>query len=171
MNRNAPLLVILAALLATAGLALAQDGHDHSHGDDGHHGENDRSVTGPLLGLNESWEQVFVDEETWTYHCHPHPFMTGTVVVSATDPEAKDYVNVTIQNHDFFPKRVVVKPLGTVNWTNKDPVEHNAVLEPQAPADTTAEEHGDHRATPGPGLWMALGALGAVALALRRLGA
>ena len=36
--------------------------------------------SGPLA-LDDSFSQVFNDPGIFTYHCSPHPFMIGTVVV------------------------------------------------------------------------------------------
>lgn len=35
----------------------------------------------PLLARGEIFQQVIGDAGSFTYHCAPHPFMTGTVVV------------------------------------------------------------------------------------------
>lgn len=35
-----------------------------------------------LLAKSESYEWTFNETGTYTYHCSPHPYMTGTVVVT-----------------------------------------------------------------------------------------
>jgi amicyanin len=44
------------------------------------------SVTGSgfdsgLLSQGQSWSHVFAAAGTYDYHCQPHPYMTGTVIV------------------------------------------------------------------------------------------
>jgi plastocyanin len=34
-----------------------------------------------MLGAGGSWSYTFTTPGTYTYHCSPHPFMKGTVVV------------------------------------------------------------------------------------------
>lgn len=38
-----------------------------------------------LIGPGETWEREFSDPGRHEYHCTPHPFMTGTVVVAEPD--------------------------------------------------------------------------------------
>jgi len=59
--------------------------HDNS---DAPHKEIDRSqikediLAGPLLNKGESYSFVFTEAGTFTYHCSPHPYMTGSVMVT-----------------------------------------------------------------------------------------
>lgn len=156
-------LVLLVVALAVAILPPASagpDGHSHDHGQE----EPALGDSSSLLALNETWETSFPNEGTSFYHCVPHPTnMTGRVKVSATDPNAKTHVNVTIQNYRFTPEEVVVKPGGTVNWTNKDAVQHNVHL-----YDFQAATTHDAHQTPGAPPLLVVAALGGLALAARR---
>jgi plastocyanin len=38
----------------------------------------------PLLAQNDTWEFTFTQAMSHPYHCVPHPFMTGTVIVEAS---------------------------------------------------------------------------------------
>ncbi|HWG90704.1 MAG TPA: multicopper oxidase domain-containing protein [Candidatus Thermoplasmatota archaeon] len=151
------LVLILAAVPVLAGCVGADlHGADDDHGADGHtdteaghtanDGHNDDhgngTLEGPLLAKGQSWEATFTTLGTFKYHCHPHPFMEGEIVVSATDPAARDRVEVTMQNFKFTPERVVVKPGGTVKWTNLDSVAHNVVAAPAGAADPHAGHGG-----------------------------
>ncbi|MBU6428416.1 MAG: hypothetical protein KGR26_05365 [Cyanobacteria bacterium REEB65] len=37
----------------------------------------------PLLGKGQSWEQTFATPGVFPYHCETHPWMKGTIVVTA----------------------------------------------------------------------------------------
>lgn len=43
---------------------------------------DDGSWSSPAIEPDESWERTFEEPGTYEYHCEPHPFMTGTVVVN-----------------------------------------------------------------------------------------
>lgn len=38
-------------------------------------------VRGPMLKKGESWSARFLEAGTYDYHCTPHPFMRGKVIV------------------------------------------------------------------------------------------
>ena len=40
------------------------------------------TLDSPLLQNGQSWEFTFTEPGTYTYHCTPHPFMRGTVIVT-----------------------------------------------------------------------------------------
>lgn len=98
--------------------------------------------------------------------------MYGKVLVSATNPAAKDFVTVSIRNFTFEPREVIVKPGGVVNWTNLGKDSHNVVLEAPAPGGGAGagDDHALTHATPAPGLALALPLLAAAALALAGAG-
>lgn len=166
MNVKATLLTILAAFIALAAAAPPSSsgpGHDDHH-DGGHPIDHADPNQSPLLAQNATWETDFPVEGTSYYHCVPHPEMMGKVRISATDPNAKDRVNVTIQNYTFTPAEVVVKPGGIVNWTNLDVDQHNVHL---YKFEAAADSHAEHRQTPGIAPFAVLAALGLLALVLR----
>lgn len=126
---------------------------------------------GPALYQGDSWESEFPIVGSVRYHCHPHDNMTGVVRVSATHPDAKDRVDVRIENYSFSPQEVWVRPGGVVNWTNYDDDQggvmwHNVMFigftegDPNKPPETE---------TPGPfTVPVTLALLGAIAIAARR---
>lgn len=106
-----------------------------------------------------SWNHTFTQIGTFTYHCHPHPSMTGYVTVlgsGATRPDA----NVTIESYGFRPMQLVVRPGTTVRWDNLDNVTHTVT----EGATETHESHG----SPSPGFVMVLAVVAGVAMKARR---
>ncbi len=50
---------------------------------DGHTVTSDKGAfSSPLIRFMQSYSFTFTQPGTYTYHCGPHPFMTGTVIVS-----------------------------------------------------------------------------------------
>ena len=45
--------------------------------------EDPTGVESPLLGHMGSFAYTFTEPGTYTYHCDPHPYMTGSVVVAS----------------------------------------------------------------------------------------
>lgn len=45
-------------------------------------GDNDSMLKGPLLDQGKSYSFTFDKTGTFTYHCMPHPYMKGTVIVT-----------------------------------------------------------------------------------------
>ena len=45
--------------------------------------DNNAWPSSPLLDLNKTFSFTFTKAGTYTYHCGPHPFMTGTIIVGA----------------------------------------------------------------------------------------
>lgn len=42
---------------------------------------DDGSFASGLIGSGHKWRHTFTTPGTYTYHCTPHPFMKGTVIV------------------------------------------------------------------------------------------
>jgi len=42
---------------------------------------DDGSFASGLIGSGRKWRHTFATPGTYTYHCTPHPFMKGTVIV------------------------------------------------------------------------------------------
>ena len=42
---------------------------------------DDGSFTSPLIAPGQAWRHSFDRPGTYSFHCTPHPFMTGVVVV------------------------------------------------------------------------------------------
>lgn len=106
---------------------------------DGHASHDNGTIAAPLLSKGDSWEYRFTAAGVYNYHCHPHPFMEAQIIVSDTDPAAKERVEVTMKDLAFSPTSVVVRVGGVVNWTNLDVVPHNVVLTPDG-----ADPHAGH---------------------------
>ena len=45
-------------------------------------GDNGGLPDGPLFGQGETYKYTFTKAGTFTYHCSPHPYMHGSVVVT-----------------------------------------------------------------------------------------
>jgi len=45
-------------------------------------GDNSGLPNGPLFGQGETYKYTFTKAGTFTYHCAPHPYMHGSVVVT-----------------------------------------------------------------------------------------
>ena len=45
-------------------------------------GDNGGLPNGPLFGQGENYKYTFTKAGTFTYHCAPHPYMHGSVVVT-----------------------------------------------------------------------------------------
>lgn len=75
-----------------------------------------------------SFNITFDRPGVYDVHCHPHPWMTGRLVV---DPASKDTSPVTWEIADFsFGKSVVTVGVGTVvSFKNMDPAPHSATVE------------------------------------------
>jgi plastocyanin len=98
---------------------------------------------------------------TFAYYCHPHPGMTGEVIVAEdATTETSASTNVLIKDY-AFPQEIRVRPGAVVNWTNGDKEIHTVTFvgEGERVAD---HMHGDS-AMPSLSL---LGVLAAAALAL-----
>jgi plastocyanin len=69
----------------------------------------------------------------YLFHCHPHPWMKGRVIVSEDDANATSAAQIDIANFAYSQKTLVVSPGATVQYRNLDPTEHTATLEWFAP--------------------------------------
>lgn len=150
MNRT----LLLGGLLLGALLPSVLAGGDHGHGG-GHHPDH---VESPMLQQGQSFTANFTLAATHQYHCHPHPQMKGSIVVSPDAPEGNQ--SVEIRAFQFLPKEVRVRPNASITWTNQDSVPHTVTM-------LMADEHGAHD-TPGLAATAVLLGLGAAALVARR---
>lgn len=86
----------------------------------------DMMVPGPtstgLMGPGQSHALTLPAEGVYYYVCHPHPWMQMKVV--ATSEAAEETVGVDMRNFAFSERVVNVRPGGSINFTNRDPVEH-----------------------------------------------
>jgi amicyanin len=57
------------------------DGVDHTVSF-GVHGDHAGAVDSGMMGHMGTFAYTFADPGTYEYHCNPHPYMTGTVVVT-----------------------------------------------------------------------------------------
>ncbi len=44
--------------------------------------DNGNTLDGPLLAKGETWSYTFEEAGTFDYHCSPHPYMKGSVIVT-----------------------------------------------------------------------------------------
>lgn len=91
-----------------------------------------------LVDQGGSYAATFEEPGTYAYHCHPHPSMTATIVVSDTPEALGGAVNITLKDYAFTPSTLTVRPGTVVTWTNEDPVAH-----------TVTFERADNNTTPG----------------------
>jgi plastocyanin len=73
------------------------------------------------------FNQTFDKVGTYNYVCHPHPWMTGRIVV---DPSLSPGTGaqVSIEGYRFVNESVRIGAGGTVSWTNRDADLHTASL-------------------------------------------
>ena len=150
------LLAMLTSLMLLAVPALAQgDGHDHGQSaesipaddqaaDVDDHGDG---VMGPEMLTNDTWSHTFTSPGTFEYHCHPHPWMQGTIKVLPSDGSApREHVIEIVEPADFeawtfTPEKFTVRAGDTVTWLNPGAQMHRI-------AETTGE-HAEHIASAG----------------------
>ncbi len=123
------------------------------------------------------WSMTFPDENPggYSYHCHPHPFMTGMVHVMA-DTDGKvtthsvDIVEgATIDDWGYDVQHLEIEVGDTVVWTNRG-VEVHTVTEMMGDGHGHDHDHGDMADDAGqdsPFPWF-LGLLALAFVALRR---
>ena len=147
-----PTMFFLALLLSGAVLAapLAMAGGDHgaiveevAHVD----GEVDPGLRSPDLDPGQSWSHTFTELGKMDYHCHPHPWMLGSITIAPSSGRAP--INHTIrivepEGQDFekwtwSPAITTIEVGDTVTWVNEGTVIH--VFQ-----ETTAE-HAEHIGT------------------------
>lgn len=121
----------------------------------------------PDLRQGDSWNWTFPQPGTYVYHCHPHPFMRGTVRVEASAPDPSN-ATVGIRDYTFQPGELRIRSGMEVRWRNDDNDTHTVTQ--SKPDDEGA---GSTRKAPAAGA--ALGAVGLAAAAFacgrsRRLG-
>lgn len=145
---------------------------------------DDRSVQSGDLGPGDSFQQVFTTIGTFDYHCHPHPWMVGSITVDPGDANHTPQIHtVEILEPDpgdgqtwmFSPNDLTIHANDTVVFVNKGQMVHD--VRGGFGSDGHDHDHHDHGAhghgdedngIPGPGLLL-IGA--AIVLAGRRRGA
>lgn len=105
-----------------------------------------------------SYSRTFDAAGEYAYYCHPHPQMTGRVVVADREDALSGNVSVVMRDIAFSPAEITVAPGTTVTWTNEDVPEHTV---------TFGDVEGHMHATPAPGAIALLVALGVGAALLR----
>jgi plastocyanin len=142
---------VVTAILAPSALAHDMGAMEGMHG----------GFSSPLLGPGTTWSRTFDAVGSFSYHCHPHPSMTGTVVV-ADDATAGSNAAVNITGFAFVPHVLRVLPGTNVTWTNSDPQAHTVTQDEDTSSPMPA--HGS------PALGGVAAALILAALASRRHG-
>jgi MYXO-CTERM domain-containing protein len=154
--------------LAAASLALlliAPHGGSHP-------GHAAQAIASDMIAPGETFTFRPDTPGTYAYHCHPHPWMTGTLLVTAAG-DAPAEVDVAIRDdgngthvdemgfHDDASQTTTTTARvgDLVRWVNEGNFTHNVVLEQVAGSTTDG--------APGPGAPLAAAAL-AVALVVAR---
>ena len=145
-------------------------------------------VESALLTNGQTFLYRFTTPATFEYHCHPHPSMTGEVVITEDDPTNAPQVHVVrivegdaadVLSYAFTPQDLTIEANDTVLWVNEGDAEHNIMGTTGLSGgghdhghDHGAHGHGDEDSVeeeaPGPGLGLLLGAVALVALLRRR---
>jgi len=95
-------------------------GVDHTTTADG--GEWDSGMLMP----GQYFDHLFAAEGVYDYHCSPHPFMTGTVVVGRPDSVALD---IKIVDFAFVPADTTVTLGSYVRWLNIGEMAHTTTAD------------------------------------------
>lgn len=103
-------------------------------------GQSDRTLavfTTGCLNQDQSFSLVFDQAGTYNYHCHPHPWMKGRLIV---DPDAPATPNATIRIQDFnYHQETLTVGLGSnVTFVNADVAPHTATIEDYTPGTLPA---------------------------------
>lgn len=92
------------------------------------------------LTQGQTSQQEFTTEGVYFYHCHPHPWMKGRILVD-DDAPAGNNSTLTIRNFAFNNDEDLLIPPGTtVTIVNEDPIEHTATIEHFAPGTIAAND-------------------------------
>lgn len=111
----------------------APEAQGHAHGtgaaspDKASYQPRDNGFDSPVLEPGQSYSRALQQPGLYFYHCHPHPWMTGSILVQAGAPtEARPLVMKDVQW--FLPGHLTVGPGTNLAWTNQDPVWHTVTL-------------------------------------------
>jgi plastocyanin len=134
--------------------------------------EHTRFDSGPLEH-NATFPWTFEEPGTYTYHCTPHPFMMGSVVVTEGASQSGT-VEVDIIDLAYNPETIEVAPGTTVVWTQRDdastagPGGHTVTEDDDSPGPSGSGDDGGGGSSPGLGLVVSLAAVFAAVMAARR---
>lgn len=81
----------------------------------------------PPLDPGDTYTNTLEAPGLYTYHCHPHPWMTGTILVAPGAPAEEKHLALW-EIRWFLPRDLVVAPGTELTWTNEDPVWHTVTL-------------------------------------------
>lgn len=91
----------------------------------------DNNFDSPEIDTGDDYRLTFSEDDrgVYTYHCHPHPWMTGAIVVADAPGAMEGTVELTAHNlKDWLPQKVVVKPGTELVFENPDPTWHSVTL-------------------------------------------
>jgi len=118
-----------AALLPAGG-----DGHAHDHGSGSAYTPDANGFDSPMMAPGVAYNVTLTAPGVYDYHCHPHPWMTGVVVVADEPGALEGTVTLAAWNvKTFLPQTVIVKPGTRLVWDNPDPAPHTVTLSRQVP--------------------------------------
>ncbi len=93
---------------------------------------NGGGIAGPLLNTGEAYQYRFTTPAVFEYHCHPHPFMVGTITIVEDDPIDEPVTHIVKiadgseqEAYGFFPGELTVQVNDTVVWLNEGAFQHN----------------------------------------------
>lgn len=61
---------------------------------------HDGILSSEQINPGESWSYTFTQEGVYKYHCHPHPWMTGKIIVGDVDENDLDHGEDHDTGHD-----------------------------------------------------------------------
>lgn len=87
----------------------------------------------PAIPPGTSWNLTLTSAGTYYYHCHPHPGMEATIVITSDAPDGR--ATIEMRNYTFTPLEIRARPGAVLEWINRDNVSH-FVVESQPPDAT-----------------------------------
>ena len=142
--------VVAFALLLLPGALANGGGH-------GGHGEGEPLFDSGPIAVGAEYPLLLWREGPLAYHCHPHPWMTATVIVAAAQgPPSTWQVEIrdgrNLENYTYEPAVLYARVGDTVVWRNNGTMPHTVTSDEDAPPPKATKD--------GP----ALGVLPALAL-------
>lgn len=87
----------------------------------------DNGFDSPIIEADGQHNLTLSRPGLYMYHCHPHPWMTGTILVQPGAP-AEERPLLMKDAQWFLPGHSTVGPGSKLTWTNDDPVWHTVTL-------------------------------------------
>lgn len=133
-------------LEAPGSAAHHHDGAGHgpgAGGDRAAYRPQDNGFDSPPVEPGEAYEGSLRRPGLYVYHCHPHPWMTGSLLVTPDAPSEPRHLAMWDVRW-FLPRDVAVAPGTALRWVNEDPVWHTVTLSEFHPADSLQASGDSH---------------------------